>query len=55
MFSGRRDQIAKRSKVVSIPDRVLGVFRRDGTEVSAKAVPVSIPDRVLGVFRQNRI
>ena len=40
--------------IVSIPDRVLGVFR-PGTiiERTGKAsVPlVSIPDRVLGVFR----
>ena len=38
--------------IVSIPDRVLGIFRRNfklGVKIEPKWV--SIPDRVLGIFR----
>ena len=41
---------------VSIPDRVLGIFRPVETplDMVMSEVPVSIPDRVLGIFRRNR-
>ncbi len=41
---------------VSIPDRVLGFFRRANatSSVALAANPVSIPDRVLGFFRLGR-
>mgnify|MGYP001787857893 CR=1 FL=1 len=39
---------------VSIPDRVLGVFRRElSTFLIHRQSQVSIPDRVLGVFRRS--
>ena len=37
---------------VSIPDRVLGIFRRNNTLIFAVVFVVSIPDRVLGIFRR---
>ena len=36
---------------VSIPDRVLGFFRRYSLKTFALPTFVSIPDRVLGFFR----
>ena len=36
---------------VSIPDRVLGIFRLDVVADVAAPGYVSIPDRVLGIFR----
>ena len=38
-------------RVVSIPDRVLGIFRRTARPTYQES-SVSIPDRVLGIFRQ---
>ena len=38
---------------VSIPDRVLGVFRLNEKWGSDYSQKVSIPDRVLGVFRHG--
>ncbi len=37
---------------VSIPDRVLGIFRLLSIEVHKPYLLVSIPDRVLGIFRR---
>ena len=36
---------------VSIPDRVLGIFRLGNTNSATISQLVSIPDRVLGIFR----
>ena len=36
---------------VSIPDRVLGIFRLEDKSQHVTFLLVSIPDRVLGVFR----
>ena len=38
---------------VSIPDRVLGFFRRFCNDTCIRTTCVSIPDRVLGFFRLN--
>ena len=52
MFSGSTFIIFVSVTSVSIPDRVLGVFRRGGSvEAWLLLDIVSIPDRVLGVFR----
>ena len=39
---------------VSIPDRVLGIFRLDTEHGKGNPHPVSIPDRVLGIFRPEQ-
>ena len=51
MFSGVGRQTRAKSFFVSIPDRVLGVFRRTEVSQGSSNDAVSIPDRVLGVFR----
>ena len=45
--------MALRLSRVSIPDRVLGIFRLDCVLVYFGDRLVSIPDRVLGIFRQS--
>ena len=42
---------------VSIPDRVLGIFRRGGDagQMGIDIFIVSIPDRVLGIFRHRSL
>ena len=37
--------------LVSIPDRVLGIFRLESDTQAIHRIEVSIPDRVLGIFR----
>ena len=39
--------------LVSIPDRVLGIFRRKWALCRSEGFFVSIPDRVLGIFRRD--
>ena len=53
MFSGEvMSSTPRRQSEVSIPDRVLGVFRQLAHTVPTVESAVSIPDRVLGVFRR---
>ena len=40
-------------QVVSIPDRVLWVFRQERAKAITAEANVSIPDRVLWVFRRG--
>ena len=41
--------------LVSIPDRVLGIFRLIVVLIASDLMIVSIPDRVLGIFRRKKI
>ena len=38
-------------ETVSIPNRVLGIFRQYAIDAAVEFIKVSIPNRVLGIFR----
>ena len=51
VFSGYLTYRFRGSSGVSIPNRVLGIFRRSESKSQGFGIVVSIPNRVLGIFR----